>query len=444
MEGAKSGLSIAFAEVLQHIGTNGLGPHARHAAKQRILDMLSVTFDGLDQPVSGVALRSVGRSVGPCTVIGRKATAAAPDAAFVNAVTSHITSQMDCGGGGHPGTFVIPVSLALGEQFRSAGEEVLKAVVVGYEAAQRVHMAAAGALHSNGFRAVPAIGVFGAAAAASVLSALDTRQLANALNFAAQMAGGFYECFADGTMEVDVHAGLAARAGITAAALAEAGGQTSESALDGPAGYFRTFARGRDYNPDALTDETGDLGVLSALSKPIPGCTANQKTMETIRLLQPAGFQPSEIERVIVARPAKDYDAPGITADPPYHNMLQALLSAKFTSAAALLGKPMADSRYFKKSFGDADVEEVALKTTLLVAENKVDEVTVEVFLKDGASVIMRSSEVTEVGLEIDLSARFEKLATPRLHGATQDVLDVVANLETAPDIGRLMQLMRV
>lgn len=135
--------------------------------------MLTVTFDGLDDPASKVAFRSISSSGGPCTVIGRKATATALGAAFVNAVRSHATGPADCGGGGHPGTFVVPVSLALGEQHRRSGKEVLSAIVVGYEAAQRMHMAAGAALHSNGFRAVSAIRVFGAAASASVLSGLE-------------------------------------------------------------------------------------------------------------------------------------------------------------------------------------------------------------------------------------------------------------------------------
>ncbi|UWU83096.1 MmgE/PrpD family protein [Bradyrhizobium yuanmingense] len=376
-------------------------------------------------------------------MIGRNATAVAADAAFVNAVASHTTSQVDCGGGGHPGSFVVPVSLALGEQYRRSGKEVLSAIVVGYEAAQRMDMAAAAALHSNGFRAVPAIGVFGAAASASVLSGLDTSQFANALNFAANMAGGFYGAFSDGTMEVDVQSGFAARAGVTAAALAGAGGETSPRTLDGAAGFFSTFARDRDYEVGALTAETTALGIHTAWSKPFSGCKANQETMLVIRALQPAGFPPSEIERVIVTRGWNDYDAPGIQAAPPYHNMVQALLSARFTSIAALLGKPVTDSRYFKESFGDPDVEEIAHKTTLLTAEAGGETVTVEVVLKNGQTHTLRSSDIPDTSWDVDLTSRFERLAAPRLQGATRSVLDLVAKLDSAPDIGALMQLVR-
>ena len=118
-------------------------------------------------------------------------------------------------------------------------------------------------------------------------------------------------------------------------------------------------------------------------------------------------------------------------------------MSARFTSIATLLGKPVTESRYFKESFGDPDVEEVARKTSLLTAEAGDETITVEVALKDGRTFTLRSSDIPDSRWDIDVEARFEQLATPRLHAATRSVCDIVANLESAPDIGRLMQLVR-
>lgn len=337
---------------------------------------------------------------------------------------------------------MIPVSLAVGEQHRCSGEEVLRAIVVGCEAAHRMGMAAGAGLWCNGFRTVPTVGVFGAAASAAVLSGLDTGKFAAALDFAANIAGGFQQCLQGGTMEPYVHAGLAARAGITAAALAAAGGETSPGTLDGECGFFSTLARDQ-YDAGALTAETRELGILSVRSKPFPACAINQDTMLMIRSLQPAGIAPSQIERVMVTRPATEYSAPGALAIPPHHNMLQAQMSARFTSIAALLGKPITELRYFRESYGDRDVEEVAQKTSLFVAERDVDGITVEVVSKDGATATMRSADVADMNWDTDLDAKFERLASPRLHAATRSVCDVVASLESAPDIGKLMQLVR-
>jgi len=444
MQTTKSNLSVAFAEVLQSVAI-ALPPDAVQAAKQRLLDMLSVTFNGLDEPPSEVAFRSVTPCGGPCTVIGRNPTAAAADAAFVNAVTSHASGQEDDGGGNHPLTYVIPAALAVGELHRRSGKEVLSAIAVGYEAAQRMDIAAGAGLRSSGFRVVPTIGAFGAAAAASVLSRLDTQKFATALNFAANMASGFQESLGDGTMECYIHAGLAARAGVTAAALSRSGGEASPSTLDGPKGFFSTFGRGQ-YDSTALTTESGALGIFRARSKPFPACAIHQDTMLVIRSLRPAALSPSQIERVVVIRPAtgmNSYNAPGVLADPPYRNPLQAQMSAKFTSIAALLGKPVTEFRYLRESFADPDVEEVARKTSLLVGEEGVDEITVEVTLKDGAKLIMRSADVADMSWDKDIDAKFDRLVSPRLHAATQRVHDLVAGLESVSEIGQLMQLLR-
>jgi len=58
--------------------------------------------------------------------------------------------------------------------------------------------------------------------------------------------------------------------------------------------------------------------------------------------------------------------------------------------------------------------------------------------------VTMRSTEVVaSMSWERDVGARFERSASPRLHGATGNVLDLVAGLESAPTISRLLQLVR-
>lgn len=445
MQNGKSDLTTAFAEVLQNVATTALHSDAVKAAKQRLLDFLSVTFNGLDEPASGVAFRSVGPSKGPCTVIGRGATAAATDAAFVNAVTSHTTGQEDVGGGAHPGVYVVPVALAVGEQHRCSGEEVLRAVVVGYEAAQRMTMAAGSGLGEAGFRTISTVGVFGAAASAAVLSRFDTHKFAAALNFAANMAGGLLQTLGAGGMEVYLQAGLAARAGINAAAFAGAGGESAPGTLDGEYGFLNAFMRGH-HDAGALIADTTELGILRARSKPFPACLVNQDTMLMIRSLQPGGLAPSQIERVTVTRPAtgqNGYDGPGIMADPPYRSMVQAGMSAKFTAVSALLGKPVTELKYIRESFGDRDVEQVANKTSLLVAERDADGIAVEVVLKDGRTITMRSADVPDMRWDTDMDARFERLASPRLDGATRSVCDVVAGLESAPDIGRLMQLVR-
>ncbi|WP_439397541.1 hypothetical protein ACRQ5Q_10440 [Bradyrhizobium sp. PMVTL-01] len=135
-------------------------------------------------------------------------------------------------------------------------------------------------------------------------------------------------------------------------------------------------------------------------SKPFPVSGANIDAMLIIRSVQPASFPPSEIERIVVTRPGRGWNScsvPGVLADPPYKNMLQAQMSEKFTATAELLGKPITELRYFRESFADQDVAEVAKKTSVFVDQTAADAITVEVLLKSGAKVTMRSADVADM-----------------------------------------------
>ncbi|WP_346658680.1 hypothetical protein [Bradyrhizobium sp. 143] len=210
-------------------------------------------------------------------------------------------------------------------------------------------------------------------------------------------------------MEVYLQAGLTARAGINATGFAGAGGEAAPGTLDGDYGFLNAFMCGH-HNAGALIADMTELGILTARSKPFLACWVNRNTMLVIRSLQPGGRAPSQIERVTVTRPAtgeNGYDGPGIMADPPYRSMIQAAMSAKFTSISALLGKPVTELRYIRESFGDRDVEEITKKTSLLVTESDADGIKVEVHLKDGRTLTMHSADVPDMSWDTDIEVRF-------------------------------------
>lgn len=218
-------LSREFGKLLANVSYQNLPQEVVEMAKSRILDALSVSLNGKHLPHCQVAVRSISGSTGVCTILGEQMQAGASDAAFVNAVIGHSTLQEDFGGGGHPGTYIIPAALAVAEERGASGKALITAVVTGYEAATRMTAAAPPEMAERGFRAVPATGVFGAAAAAGKLMGLEADKLASALDLAANMACGVYQGFWQGTMEGYLQAGFAARNGILAASLAEAGAE---------------------------------------------------------------------------------------------------------------------------------------------------------------------------------------------------------------------------
>jgi 2-methylcitrate dehydratase PrpD len=439
------GLMRAFATRLSELSYDNLDPVTIIAAKDRILDALGVTCNGLAEPVASVARASVGESRGRCTIVGRSIPAGMSDAAFANAVTGHATLQEDLGGGGHPGTYIVPVVLAVAEEYGRSGQQVLAALAIGYEAADRMGRAVPPNLHARGFRAVPAIGVFGAAAAAAMLMDLDTTRLASALDLVAHMAGGLYQPFADGTMEGYFHAGFAARSGITAALLARAGARTSPLSLEGCNGFFNTYGSGLGDAGALLAPITGELALSRVRSKPFPACALNQDTMLMIRALRPADLHEQQIERLVLRRPAtglNSFAAPGVANDPPYANMLQAQMSAKFTAAAALLGRPVTDLAYFRDWFADGEVESLAQRTVL--ASNDGEAIVLEIFLREGTCLRLNATDVHDMRWDTHAVAeRFPRLAGPVLGNAIASIRDCVAQLDAAADVRELLRLVR-
>ena len=191
-------------------------------------------------------------------VDGRRTTA--EDAAFANAVLFHSRCQEDAHPVGHVGTVVLPAALAVAESLRATGAELIAAIIAGYEVALRIGRDHVTDLSARGFRSTSAYGVFGAAAAAAHLRQLDPEGTAHALALAANMAGGLRAFVAAGSDEFPYHAGLAARNGLLAAALAGAGAEGPLDVLGSDAGFFAAFgAAGRAYRPRLVEGSWRDV-----------------------------------------------------------------------------------------------------------------------------------------------------------------------------------------
>jgi 2-methylcitrate dehydratase PrpD len=336
------------------------------------------------------------------------------------------------------------VALAVGEERSVSGKDCLTAVVTGYEVAARMTQAVPAEMAERGFRAVPAIGVFGAAATAGKLMGLNADKMAAALDLAAHMACGVYQSFWEGTMEGYFHAGFSARNGITAASLAEAGAHTSSRTLDGPHGFFKTFG-GDQGNLEALLGGTRQgFSILQVWCKPFPACALNQETMVLARSLRRKGITASDIEKLIIRRPREglnSFNAPGVQSEPPYTNMLQAQMAAKFTVVASLLGKPVEDLGYYRSSYNDPEVAEVAQRTEL-VAEAR-EGGTVEVYLKGGPHVTLSEDVTNHLKPSLDTTQeKFQHLAAAVLGSRTQQVLEILTNLDRVHNIRDLTVLL--
>ena len=112
----------------------------------------------------------------------------------------------------HTGTTLCATSLAVAEKTGASGEDVLAAIVLGYEAAGRINGALLDGLQKKGFHGC-IVAIFAGAVAAGRLMKLTEAQMAHAIALSATSMGGLHAA-ARTSVAREYHAGLAAMLGV--------------------------------------------------------------------------------------------------------------------------------------------------------------------------------------------------------------------------------------
>ena len=161
------------------------------------------------------------------TVVGQGFKTGVVDAALANGTMAYACDFEPSNSKGlqHCIAVTVPTALAVGEREGASGKAFLAAVALGCEVAVRVSRALGPAeQYALGFHPSAVCGTFGAAAAAGFLLGLDAEAMVRAFGLAGCQASGLMAWESDPTENArPFQMGMAARNGITAALLAEAG-----------------------------------------------------------------------------------------------------------------------------------------------------------------------------------------------------------------------------
>lgn len=219
---------------------------------------------------------------------------------FLNGLAAHSIEMDDThlASSLHPGACVLPAALSIAEMNNLHGEQLLTAMVTGYEGACRIGMAAhPKRLYDRGFHPTGVCGVFGAALAVAKLLELDKDKTLNALGIASSQASGVMEFLNDGSWTKPLHAGWAAESGLTAAMLAASGYQGAKKALEGRYGFLQSFAsQTRVDNLDLSGQAIADVAL-----KPHACCRYSQGAIDlAIEISANEGPPQEKIERIDV------------------------------------------------------------------------------------------------------------------------------------------------
>ena len=271
---------------------------AQRRAALLVLDWLGCALGARRLPLAA-QLRTVcaQQAAGPCSSLG--AGRREPGAALLlNAALGNGLEMDDVDRGAilHPGPVVIPVALAAAQLRGADAGALLAAVVRGYEATIRIGRSL-GRGHYRYWHPTSTAGAFGAAVAAASVFGLDASALADAMGTAGSRTGGLWQMRHEPVPTKSLHNSEAARSGLIAALLAQAGIPGPRRVLEGPQGLYAATAP--DAAPELILRDAPDWLIHTTSLKPWAACRHAHPAIDALRLLRP--FDPVRVAAIEVA-----------------------------------------------------------------------------------------------------------------------------------------------
>ncbi|HET7132349.1 MAG TPA: MmgE/PrpD family protein, partial [Gammaproteobacteria bacterium] len=305
--------------------------------------------------------------------------------------------------------------------------------------------------YQHGFHSTATCGSIGAAAAAAKLLGLDREATRRALSIGATQAGGLRENF--GTMTKPFHAGRAAENGVVAAEMAALGFTASPNGLEADRGFFR--AAGGGYAREMIEGKLGSPWTFHSPGvsiKPHPSGSLTHPGMGAmLELIRKHDIKPAQVKRVAVGT---NHNMPNALIHHRPKNELQAKFSMEFCMAILLLERRAGLHEYTDEVVNRADVQATIAKVDFGVHPEAeaagFDKMTtiIEVELTDGKVLktqadFGKGSPANPMSDE-ELSDKFRECASwgGLDRAKTEQLLEVLWNLEQVPDVNQLTRLL--
>ena len=308
-------------------------------ALRAAFNWVGCSVGGSDRPAVLAARAATGRTAGQgkSVVLGQGQCLDAVSAAFANCMASSVDAFDDTDAVMmlHPSSPVAAAAFAVAQEQGASGQQFLDALVVGMEVEYRLcrMMAMPPARPRHGVYLSGLTGSPGAAAAVSRLLGLDQERAAYALAIACVAGAGQQDALS--SMCCPFVPSHAARNGVMAAFMAEAGFNGSATAIEGERGYGRVFSEQPQWQA-----AVADLGKVwhqrSITYKPYPcGIVAHAGVDACLDIAHRAGFDAQRVVKVEARVPQLTLDLMGRQGMPA--DALQAQVSARHWMACALV-----------------------------------------------------------------------------------------------------------
>ena len=363
-------------------------------ACDRVFDVLGCVLSGSSAPGCDMVLDLIegwgGKKESRILVHGGKVPA--HNAAMVNSIMARSFDFEPAGPyvngksiPAHLSGTTVPAALAVAEKVGAGGREFLTALILGDDLASRVVAASAASLDS-GWDCTGTANVLGATAIAGKLMGLDKDQLLNAFGLAVNQCAGTFQNIFDGAHSFKLPQGLAARAGIVSAELAQKGFTGLREPLLSRYGYFALYSG--QVHPEILTQDLGKEFFADYTLKPYPCCRSNHAAIDCVlELMNKPEINIDHIEEIIVCISKKGYE---FAVGQPFKiepvPQINASFNLQYNVSSAILRKDVKLDYFTDEYIKDKKIFEIIKKVQLKpdMPNDKVLAAEVSMKMKDG------------------------------------------------------------
>lgn len=436
-----------LAQYVANASYADLPQDAKDTAKRCLLDWFGVTIGAVPQEIFPILDQYAAETGGEqqATVVGSGRKTSAMMAALVNGTLSHALDLDDLHEASisHPTVTVAPAVLAVGENRRVSGKDLINAFVLGMEAEIRIGLAAGRPHYDKGWHATSTTGRFGAVVGAAKLLGLNVDQLVFALGIAGTQSGGVRQVF--GSMCKPFHAGKASADGVLAASLAGLGFTSSKAIVEGKFGFLDIFSP--DPKPEKVLEGIGQKYVINETGfKRHASCGGTHSTIDgMLDIRSREKIAAEDVEEIELELSTLCLDAAG-QVDPK--TGLACKFSVTHCAALAFLEGRAGEDQFTDEKANDPQIVSLRNKVKAkanpgfsLWLEGKVTVVT-----KDGRRVeshvrIPKGLPGNMFTIE-EMEEKFRSLTVQVLRRQqVEELLAKLRNLEEVADVSELMRL---
>lgn len=357
-----------LAEFLTAVRLEDLPLKTIESSKRCFLDWLGSAFAGSKAEPTNILLEVVNEMGGEpqATIIANGNRSSCLWAGMVNSASSHWAEMDDVDKRSifHPAAPIIPAALALAEYTGADGKQLIKAIVLGYEASIRIGEAISPS-HYYFWHTTATVGTFGAAVACGSLLNLNKQQMIWALGSAGTQAAGLWEFLVDGAMSKQLHPAKAAYNGMLSALLARGGFTGATRILEGDKGFCRATASELklDKISEGLSPGMTKYKIDNISFKVHASCRHTHSAMDAaLAIVKEHNILPAEIEEVKTRIYSVGYD---LLHRVQPDNFLAARFSMPYCVSLILKFQDAGVDKFSDKYLSDTDLKRLMGKIKL-------------------------------------------------------------------------------